>query len=193
PAAGKTGTAEEDRAAWFAGYTPELATVIAVMAQDPETGAQKKLYGAMGLPRINGGGAPAEIWAQFTREALQGEPVRDFDLRLQPGADRVQPSGDSTPGGTSSDGPDEDSEETPQDEETTEQTPGEDEGEDQGGNEGGTEGDGDTTGGATEGGTATGGTTGGTDDGETGDGTTGGEEGGTAQGGPSAIIPTRRP
>ncbi|NEE19978.1 penicillin-binding protein, partial [Streptomyces sp. SID7499] len=28
PAAGKTGTAEEDRAAWFAGYTPDLATVV---------------------------------------------------------------------------------------------------------------------------------------------------------------------
>src|SRR5690606_35064401 len=39
PAAGKTGTAEEDKAAWFAGYTPDLATVVAVMGQDPETGA----------------------------------------------------------------------------------------------------------------------------------------------------------
>ncbi|MFI9822367.1 transglycosylase domain-containing protein [Streptomyces sp. NPDC052013] len=194
PAAGKTGTAEEDRAAWFAGYTPELATVVAVMAQDPETGSQKKLYGAMGLPRINGGGAPAEIWAQFTREALQGEPVRDFDLRLQPGADQTQPPTDSTPSGPASDGPDEDDGQTPEDEETTGPTPGEDEGEDQGRNDGGTE-EGDATGGGgdTEGGTATGGTTGGTGDGETGDGGTDGDEGDTGEGGPTGIAPTRRP
>ncbi|MFF8601634.1 transglycosylase domain-containing protein [Streptomyces sp. NPDC015232] len=87
PAAGKTGTAEDDKAAWFAGYTPELATVVAMMGQDPETGRQLPLYGALGLPRINGGGAPAEIWARFTRDALAGVPVREFDLRLMEGAE----------------------------------------------------------------------------------------------------------
>ncbi|MEE1752314.1 transglycosylase domain-containing protein [Streptomyces sp. SP18CS02] len=89
-AAGKTGTAEDDKAAWFAGYTPELATVVAVMGQDPKTGAQKPLYGALGLPRINGGGAPAQIWGQFTRAALQGTPPREFDLRLAEGAELEQ-------------------------------------------------------------------------------------------------------
>ncbi|MET8506225.1 transglycosylase domain-containing protein [Streptomyces sp. NPDC004787] len=87
PAAGKTGTAEDDKAAWFAGYTPELATVVAMMGQDPETGRQLPLYGALGLPRINGGGAPAEIWARFTRDALAGVPVKEFDLRLMEGAE----------------------------------------------------------------------------------------------------------
>ncbi|WP_344009072.1 transglycosylase domain-containing protein [Streptomyces thermospinosisporus] len=200
PAAGKTGTAEEDRAAWFAGYTPELATVVAVMAQDPVTGAQKKLYGALGLPRINGGGAPAEIWAQFTRDALGGEPVRDFDLRLMPGADRVDPSRSGSPSGEPSDGADEGEEETPEGEESPAQTPSEDEEEDQGRNEGGDQqgGTGEPTGGDTGGqttdGGATGGTTGGTDGGTTGgdDGGTG-DTGGAGQGGPGGIVPTRRP
>ena len=91
PAAGKTGTAEDDKAAWFAGYTPELATVVALMGQDPESGRHEPLYGALGLPRINGGGAPAEIWAQFTREALAGTTPREFDLRLMPGAEQMPP------------------------------------------------------------------------------------------------------
>ncbi|MFF1506217.1 transglycosylase domain-containing protein [Streptomyces sp. NPDC058326] len=91
PAAGKTGTAEDDKAAWFAGYTPELATVVALMGQDPETGRQEPLYGALGLPRINGGGAPAEIWGQFTRDALAGTPPRDFELQLMPGAEEPPP------------------------------------------------------------------------------------------------------
>ncbi|WP_274559061.1 transglycosylase domain-containing protein [Streptomyces spiramyceticus] len=99
PAAGKTGTAEEDKAAWFAGYTPDLATVVAVMGQDPDTGVQTPLYGALGLPRINGGGAPAEIWGQFTAAALQDKEVRDFDLELAEGAEEpVAPPSSEQPG-----------------------------------------------------------------------------------------------
>ncbi|MFF3447179.1 transglycosylase domain-containing protein [Streptomyces sp. NPDC002667] len=92
PAAGKTGTAEEDTAAWFAGYTPDLATVVAVMGQDPDTGAHKSLYGALGLARVNGGGLPAQIWAQFTQDALDGSDYSDFDLQLQPGAEEPDDS-----------------------------------------------------------------------------------------------------
>ncbi|MFB8212507.1 transglycosylase domain-containing protein [Streptomyces sp. NPDC056010] len=102
PAAGKTGTAEEDRAAWFAGYTPDLATVIAVMGQDPSTGAQKSLYGALGLPRINGGGAPAETWAQYTGAALKGTPAEDFDLDVEEdtGDTALPTAEDTAPGDT---------------------------------------------------------------------------------------------
>ncbi|MFH9492720.1 transglycosylase domain-containing protein [Streptomyces halstedii] len=93
PAAGKTGTAEDDRAAWFAGYTPDLATVVAVMGQDPETGIQKPLYGALGLARMNGGGAPAETWGAYTRAALKGSAVQDFDLEADDGPE--EPEGDT--------------------------------------------------------------------------------------------------
>ncbi|HZX36978.1 MAG TPA: transglycosylase domain-containing protein [Streptomyces sp.] len=97
PAAGKTGTAEEDKAAWFAGYTPNLATVVAVMGQDPVTGVQKPLYGALGLPRINGGGAPAKIWGQFTGAALEGSEVEEFDLELQEGAEEEEEQWEQEP------------------------------------------------------------------------------------------------
>lgn len=102
PAAAKTGTAENDQAAWFAGYTPDLATVVSVMGQDPDTAAHKPLYGALGLPRINGSGAPGSIWAQYMGDALKGTPVSDFDLKLQPGADESQapPSGSAQSPGT---------------------------------------------------------------------------------------------
>ena len=101
PAAGKTGTAEEDRAAWFAGYTPDLATVVAVMGQDPATGVHKSLYGAAGLPRVNGGGFPARIWAAYTAQALRSTPARDFDL--EPGGKHRMPSASpSAPSGSPS-------------------------------------------------------------------------------------------
>ncbi|MDQ0796152.1 transglycosylase domain-containing protein [Streptomyces sp. B1I3] len=91
PAAGKTGTAEEDRAAWFAGYTPDLATVIAVMGQDPDTGVQKPLYGALGLARMNGGGAPAQTWGAYTRAALEDSEVQGFELEADEGPEEPEP------------------------------------------------------------------------------------------------------
>ncbi|QFR97712.1 penicillin-binding protein [Streptomyces tsukubensis] len=97
PAAGKTGTAEEDTAAWFAGYTPDLATVVSVMGQDPVTAKHKSLYGATGLARINGGGAPAEIWAQFTKASLKGSKAKKFDLDLAKGAASKAPSTSQAP------------------------------------------------------------------------------------------------
>ncbi|WP_037846165.1 transglycosylase domain-containing protein [Streptomyces sp. NRRL S-474] len=176
PVAGKTGTAEEDTAAWFAGYTPELATVVSVMGQDPVTAAHKSLYGAMGLDRVNGGGPPAEIWTQFTQDALKDKPVTDFDLRLQPGSDVPQPPVDEAPADpTTEDTPDDDST-TSDGEDTGTETPGEIPSTPAGQTEGQT--DGGTTDGSTGGESPTGG---GTADGGTGDdGTT---EGGTADGG----------
>ncbi|NYV76202.1 transglycosylase domain-containing protein [Streptomyces sp. UH6] len=86
PAAGKTGTAEEDTAAWFAGYTPDLVAVVSVMGQDPKTAAHKPLYGAMGLGRINGGGVPAQVWAEFVKDATKGEKAAAFDLQVRAGS-----------------------------------------------------------------------------------------------------------
>ncbi|MFJ8165052.1 transglycosylase domain-containing protein [Streptomyces sp. NPDC096136] len=91
PAAGKTGTAEQDRAAWFAAYTPDLVTVVSMMGQDPDTGTLQSLYGALGEPRVGGGGYPARIWAAYTKKALEGSDPEDFDLELQPGAAQPPP------------------------------------------------------------------------------------------------------
>ncbi|MEU0739919.1 transglycosylase domain-containing protein [Streptomyces sp. NPDC006134] len=184
PAAGKTGTAEEDTAAWFAGYTPDLATVVAVMGQDPVTAAHKSLYNVMGLPRINGGGAPTEIWAQYTRDALKDEPVRDFDLRLQAGAEAAQPLPADPSAGTGSAEPSDTG--TPSGEPDT-ASPSPDQSGTRGGTDGGTTTGSDGTDGATTGdGTTddtTGGDTGTPDTTTGGSGTTGAPGSGTTDGG----------
>jgi membrane peptidoglycan carboxypeptidase len=91
PAAGKTGTAEDDKAAWFAAYTPQLSTVVGVLGQDPNPPyAQKKLYGVAGVARVNGGGFPAQIWTSYMRAALAGKPVAHFHLTT--GDDSYTPS-----------------------------------------------------------------------------------------------------
>ncbi|MFS4093979.1 transglycosylase domain-containing protein, partial [Streptomyces sp. AF1A] len=171
PAAGKTGTAENDTAAWFAGYTPNLATVVSVMGQDPVTAKHMPLYGALGLARINGGGAPTQIWAQYTHDALQGTSAPDFDLELQQGADQPQPPSSDEPSQPATIGG--------QDDGGTTGTP-------TGGTPTGTPTDGGATGTPTDGGVTTGGdTTGGdtTGGGAPGGGTTGGTTGGGTPGG----------
>ncbi|WP_268249702.1 transglycosylase domain-containing protein [Streptomyces anandii] len=189
PAAGKTGTAEEDTAAWFAGYTPDLATVVSVMGQDPVTAAHKSLYGAMGLPRVNGGGAPAEIWAQFTRDALEGTPATDFDLQVQNGADQLQQPPSTGPSSPTPGTGGQDNGGTPGTGTGGQDTQGQDQGQtgDQtGGTTGGTPTTGGTGGTPTTGGTGgtptTGGQTGGNNGGTGGTPTTGGTDGGTTSG-----------
>jgi membrane peptidoglycan carboxypeptidase len=102
PSAAKTGTAEEDIAAWFAGYTPKLATVVAVLGMNPDNGKQEKLYHAMGLPRINGGGPPGDVWADYTAAALKGVPKTDFtlDVRSAPAAQPTTTTASPTDTGT---------------------------------------------------------------------------------------------
>ncbi|WP_236061989.1 transglycosylase domain-containing protein [Actinacidiphila acididurans] len=101
PSAAKTGTAEDDKAAWFAGYTPKLATVVALFGLNPDTGAQESLNNALGVARVNGGGPPGQVWAQYTADALNGVPQQDFDLQLQPGANTL-PTDTGTPSDTPS-------------------------------------------------------------------------------------------
>ncbi|MCX5147542.1 penicillin-binding protein [Streptomyces sp. NBC_00320] len=198
PSAGKTGTGELDRSAWFAAYTPDLVTVVSMMGQDPDTGALESLYGALDEARIGGGGYPARIWAQYTKTALEGSDPLDFDLELQPGAAPSPPPFiPSSPEPT----PDESAPESPappsrpnRPNRPNRPTPPDGE-QDQGGRNQGQ----DTEGGTTEGDTTEGqtneGTTGGTTTGTTGAATSGTTAGTTAGvlGGVTGGRPRSRP
>ncbi|WP_316529004.1 transglycosylase domain-containing protein [Kitasatospora brasiliensis] len=86
PAAGKTGTTDANLSAWFAGYTPELATTVGLFRENPKTHAKEPLAGTAGLTRINGGAFPTRIWTAYMTAALDGAPTQDFDLQTGPGA-----------------------------------------------------------------------------------------------------------
>lgn len=65
PAAGKTGTSQRSRDAWFVGYTAGLITGVWV---GNDNGAPMK--------RVTGGMVPAGIWHEFMQAATAGNPIK---------------------------------------------------------------------------------------------------------------------
>jgi penicillin-binding protein 1B len=66
PVAGKTGTTDEYRDAWFVGYTPDLLCVVWT-GYDDNTPI-----------RMTGAEAALPIWVNFMKRATEKMPVRDF-------------------------------------------------------------------------------------------------------------------
>lgn len=77
PAAGKTGSTNGSRAAWFAGYTPELATTVWVGKPQPEDMKGVQINGRY-YRQVYGGTIPASIWQQTMSAALKGMPALKF-------------------------------------------------------------------------------------------------------------------
>jgi penicillin-binding protein 1A len=63
-AAGKTGTSQDFRDAWFIGYTSNLVTGV-WLGNDDNSPTKK----------ATGGGLPVEVWTRFMRAAHQGVAV----------------------------------------------------------------------------------------------------------------------
>jgi membrane peptidoglycan carboxypeptidase len=85
PAAGKTGTTERFNQVWFAGYTPQISTVVLVGNLKPanKNGTlytlRGKCFGDYGCPsRVYGSTVSAPIWSKIMKTAHKGMPVKDF-------------------------------------------------------------------------------------------------------------------
>ena len=68
PAAGKTGTTDDNKDAWFVGYTPDIVTAVWI---GDDTGSHS-------LGEIYGGMIPAEIWKDYMSSATSDESGGDF-------------------------------------------------------------------------------------------------------------------
>lgn len=119
-AAAKTGTSEDNKSAWFAGYTPELTTVVALFGEGDGGRKQVSLTGTANSGRASGSGFPARIWADYTLGALGGGSDKTFDLQ---DVERGEVPAPPTPSDTPSEEPSESEEPTPSD--TPSQTPSE--------------------------------------------------------------------
>src|SRR5207248_691176 len=68
PIAGKTGTSNESRNAWFIGFTPDLVAGVWVGFDNNDP---------LG-PNETGGRAAIPVWLDFMQDTLKKMPVRDF-------------------------------------------------------------------------------------------------------------------
>ena len=68
PAAGKTGTTDDEHDAWFVGYTPELVTAVWI-GDDTSSNAG-----------YTGGTIPAAIWRDFMSQALGAYKTKQFSV-----------------------------------------------------------------------------------------------------------------
>lgn len=73
PAAGKTGTSQDNRDAWFIGYTADIVAGVWVGNDD---GAS--------MVKVTGGKLPTQIWANFMTAAHTGKPIRNLPGNWQP-------------------------------------------------------------------------------------------------------------
>jgi len=71
PIAGKTGTSQNWRDAWFVGFTPEFVTGVWVGNDDGRS-----------MRKVTGGELPAQLWRAFMVEAHKDLALRDFDWLL---------------------------------------------------------------------------------------------------------------
>ncbi|MEA2485877.1 MAG: penicillin-binding protein, partial [Actinomycetota bacterium] len=90
PVAGKTGTTQDHEDAWFAGYVPQLTTVVwmgypvahvkgrAAFTPQMQFCADTVLCRPVHGINVAGGTFPAMIWAKYMGAAVQGLPVRQF-------------------------------------------------------------------------------------------------------------------
>ena len=78
--AGKTGTTNDYRDAWFVGYTPDIVTGVWVGNDNNSK-----------LPGITGGALPARVFADFMKVAIQNFPTSVFDYPMMNGANTLSP------------------------------------------------------------------------------------------------------
>ncbi|HSO64946.1 MAG TPA: transglycosylase domain-containing protein [Ornithinibacter sp.] len=85
PAAGKTGTTEKHNQIWFAGFTPQLSTVVWVGNLKPASKSGNlltlagKCFGDYGcVPRVYGSTVAAPVWAKIMSTVSEGMPVKQF-------------------------------------------------------------------------------------------------------------------
>ncbi|WP_225846983.1 transglycosylase domain-containing protein [Streptomyces sp. HPF1205] len=102
PTAGKTGTTDQRYAAWFAGYTPNMAAAVWMGDPRHKTRMIDITIGGHHYPKVYGADGPAPIWRDAVSGALDGQPALDFvtvPLNIPDKAKKPKPGDTAKPGG----------------------------------------------------------------------------------------------
>ncbi|WP_405441820.1 transglycosylase domain-containing protein [Streptomyces niveus] len=80
--AGKTGTTDGNKSAWFVGYTPQLSTAIDMYRLDDNAENKNRefleMFGTGGQDKIHGASFPADIWQDYMTVAMKGKKLLKF-------------------------------------------------------------------------------------------------------------------
>ena len=98
PVAGKTGSTTDNKAAWFDGFTPQLATAVGIYKGD----GTKSMSNLPGFGELTGGTVPVKIWTDYMQVALKGQETLQFPERSGVGDDEVYTPPPSTTSSSSS-------------------------------------------------------------------------------------------
>ncbi|MEV7199997.1 transglycosylase domain-containing protein [Streptomyces griseoluteus] len=113
-AAGKTGTTDENKSAWFVGYTQQLSTSVAMFRENPKDHRLLSMNGTAGTDSIHGGDIPTSVWTEYMLAALKGkndpgfpDPIKIGKIHNEVGAPTPtpKPSITATPSPTESSSP----------------------------------------------------------------------------------------
>ncbi|MFF5144371.1 transglycosylase domain-containing protein [Streptomyces sp. NPDC013157] len=106
-AAGKTGTTDSNKSAWFVGYTKQLSTSVAMFRENPKDAELLSMNGTAGVASIHGGDIPTSVWTEYMKAALQGkndlgfpEATKIGEVADEAGAPSPTPSPSITPSET---------------------------------------------------------------------------------------------
>jgi len=84
PVAGKTGTSDANRSAWFVGFTPQQVGVVGMYQVGPN-GEAEQITPFGGFTQITGGSMPVRIWTWMMEPIVKDMPVVDFPARANVG------------------------------------------------------------------------------------------------------------
>jgi membrane peptidoglycan carboxypeptidase len=158
PVAGKTGTSERFRSAWFVGFTPQLVTAVGMFQPTADGTGEESLTPFGGEDSITGGTFPTQIWGDIMSTSLEGEEYLEFpeQVRLEnetrersytppptqaPEPTQEEPSEEPSEEPTTEEPTEEPTTEEPSEEPTTEEEPVEEEGGDEEAQGGGDQGE----------------------------------------------------
>jgi membrane peptidoglycan carboxypeptidase len=97
--AGKTGTTDQRKAAWFVGYTPNLAGAVWVGGPNDSVEMTNITIGGVFHAEVFGADTPGPIWKDAMTGALAGKPAPKFDQVSIKDPTKHQPSGKGKGGG----------------------------------------------------------------------------------------------
>ncbi|MFI8241022.1 transglycosylase domain-containing protein [Streptomyces sp. NPDC085866] len=111
-AAGKTGTTDSNKSAWFVGYTQQLSTSVAMFRENPKDHELLSMNGTAGKDSIHGGDIPTLVWTEYMKAALKNANDSGFPdateigkVQDEAGAPSPTPSVTITPSPTPDDSP----------------------------------------------------------------------------------------